>query len=91
MPRQRVRMRRAEAVPDGDGKRHCAACGDFIDPIDWCGWCKTATRDLRLATGDPTAEAACSTHQRPRKRADAAFCNGVCRSWHRSTFMSAIR
>lgn len=56
----------AEAVKHSDGKRHCASCGDFIDPIDWCLDC--------------TPEGACSKHPRLRKRADAAFCDAACRS-----------
>lgn len=65
--RNRFATRQAsEAVDHGDGKRHCAWCGDCIDPIDWCLDCK--------------APAACTTHPRPRRRADAAFCDDGCRS-----------
>lgn len=27
-----------------------------------CAWCRTATLNLRAATGDPTAESACTEH-----------------------------
>lgn len=69
--RNRYASRQAEtAVIHGDGTRHCAWCGDHIDPIDWCGNCK--------------ADAACATsggpHRRLRKRADAAFCDAGCRT-----------
>jgi hypothetical protein len=76
--RPRVHLRRAEAVLNPDGQRHCAACGDFIDPVDWCGRCREAQQPCK------------APHRRLRKRADAAFCGGVCRAWHRSTFMSAL-
>ncbi|MBQ1166042.1 hypothetical protein KBZ21_49475, partial [Streptomyces sp. A73] len=60
-----------QAVVHGDGTRHCAWCGDNIDPIDWCLDCQ------RL-------QAPCATgggyHRRLRKRADAAFCDHRCRT-----------
>jgi hypothetical protein len=69
--KNRYVTRQAEtAVVHGDGTRHCAWCGDHIDPIDWCGNC--------------TADAPCGTnggpHRRLRKRADAAFCDSGCRT-----------
>lgn len=69
--RNRYASRRAEtAVIHGDGTRHCAWCGDHIDPIDWCGNC---TEGAPCATqGGP--------HRRLRKRSDAAFCDAGCRS-----------
>lgn len=69
--RNRYATRTAEtAVDHGDGKRHCAWCGDCIDPIDWCPNC---TADTPCATsGGP--------HRRLRKRADAAFCDTGCKS-----------
>lgn len=58
------------AVEQGDGKRHCAWCGDCIDPVDWCPNC---TADVPCGTnGGP--------HRRLRKRADAAFCDTGCKS-----------
>lgn len=60
-----------EALVDDDGTRHCACCGDFIDPIDWCGDCQ-ATKVPCAATGGP--------HRRLRKRVDAAFCDDGCRA-----------
>jgi hypothetical protein len=66
--RNRYASRQAEeAVIYGDGTRHCACCGDFIDPIDWCLNCQTK-------------QAPCGTHRRLRKRADAAFCDSGCRA-----------
>lgn len=67
----RFTKRRAEAVVDGEGKRQCAACGDYIDPIDWCSGCKRGE---------------CPAHPRLRKRADAAYCGDGCRSWDYSTW-----
>lgn len=69
--RNRYARRLAEtAVIHGDGTRHCAWCGDYIDPINWCGEC--------------TPKAPCATkggpHRRLRKRADAAFCDSGCRT-----------
>lgn len=69
--RNRYASRRPEeAIVNDDGTRHCACCGDFIDPIDWCGAC--------------TPEAPCATtggpHRRLRKRSDAAFCDAGCRA-----------
>ncbi|GKQ35152.1 hypothetical protein [Streptomyces sp. A012304] len=62
------------AVIHGDGTRHCAWCGDYIDPIDWCPDC--------------TPEAPCATqggpHRRLRKRSDAAYCDPGCKSADRS-------
>lgn len=74
MSSPRFSIPRAEAVVDGDGKRHCANCGDFIDPIDWCLSCQR--------TGEPC----CRRHTPMRKRSDAAFCDQSCRSHHRYTF-----
>jgi hypothetical protein len=65
---------RAKTIPDPEGRR-CAQCGDFIDPIDWCLGCQTA----QAPCGRP--------HRRLRKRADAAFCNDGCRTWHRSSYI----
>lgn len=73
-------MRRTEAVVHGDGTRHCAWCGDYIDPIDWCLGCQRA---------DPPTP--CETpHRRLRKRADAAYCNAACASADK-TDLVAIR
>jgi hypothetical protein len=73
--RNRYASRPAEtAVIHGDGTRHCAWCGDYIDPLDWCGAC---TENAPCATtGGP--------HRRLRKRSDAAFCDGSCRSAYRN-------
>ncbi|MGW3427991.1 hypothetical protein ACWDHW_08540 [Streptomyces melanosporofaciens] len=73
--RNRYATRRAsEAVIHGDGTRHCAWCGDFIDPIDWCPDC---TSDAPCATqGGP--------HRRLRKRSDAAYCDAGCKAADRS-------
>lgn len=67
-------MARSEAVHDERGRRHCAMCGDFIDPIDWCGHCQEN-------------QAPCGLHKRLRLRSDAAFCGTECRQLNRSTFM----
>jgi hypothetical protein len=67
-------LSRAEAVLDEDGKRHCANCGDFIDPIDWCLDCK--------ANSAPC----CPRHTPLRKRSDAAFCDAACRGHHRASY-----
>jgi len=69
-----VHMARAVAVVIG-GQRHCAHCGDFIDPVDWCGLCQ---RD-----GRPCGQ----SHKRARLRADAAFCNSACRAEYRASFI----
>ncbi|NUP15453.1 MAG: hypothetical protein HOZ81_04985 [Streptomyces sp.] len=70
--RNRYARRRAEtAVIHGDGTRHCAWCGDYIDPIDWCGDCTTEDGPCRLRGGP---------HRRLRKRSDAAFCDAECRA-----------
>ena len=53
-------------VTHSDGTRHCAWCGDYIDPIDWCPDCQTK-------------QAPCGTHRRLRKRVDAAYCDAECR------------
>jgi hypothetical protein len=74
MATQSFSMRRAEAVVDATGKRHCANCGDYIDPIDWCPDCQK--------TGVPC----CPRHKPLRKRSDAAFCDASCRSYHRSSY-----
>lgn len=63
----------AQAIVYGDGTRHCNQCGAHIDPIDWCGECQTAGAPC-VTTGGP--------HRRLRKRSDAAFCDGECRSAH---------
>jgi len=68
-----VRLARATAVVHGDGKRHCAQCGDYIDPVDWCPGCRTGKL--------------CGTHKAVRKRADAAFCDGACRSEYRNSYI----
>jgi hypothetical protein len=75
MSRATFHLRRAEALPDPDHPegRLCAFCGDVIDPIYYCGDCANP-------------DAACTVHRRPRKRADAAFCNEICRKAHRDTF-----
>jgi hypothetical protein len=70
-----VRLARATAIVDGDGKRHCAQCGDFIDPIDWC--------PRGCASGKPCV----SAHKAVRKRADAAFCNRWCRFEYRNSYI----
>lgn len=67
---------RAVAQIDPDGKRRCAYCGDFIDPIGYCGYCQ----------GVYDQGAPCAIHKRPRLRADAAFCNKVCRAAHRDSW-----
>lgn len=73
-------MSKAEAVVHDDGTRHCAWCGDYIDPIDWCPSCQR--------TDPPTP---CGTaHRRLRKRADAAYCDESCRSADKSD-LAAIR
>ncbi len=69
-----LRLARATAVVHGDGKRHCAQCGDFIDPIDWC------PRGCR--TGTP-----CGSHKKVRKRHDAAFCDAGCRAEYRNSYV----
>lgn len=70
--RNRYASRRPEeAVIDGDGTRHCACCGDHIDPIDWCRDCQAGKAPC-ATTGGP--------HRRLRKRSDAAFCDDGCRS-----------
>ncbi|NUP52295.1 MAG: hypothetical protein HOW97_33980 [Catenulispora sp.] len=76
--RNRYATRRAvEAIVYGDGTRHCNWCGDYIDPIDWCGDCKHGGKPC-ATTGGP--------HRRLRKRADAAFCDSECRSsYHNDT------
>ncbi|MFH8751059.1 hypothetical protein ACH4GK_32040 [Streptomyces rimosus] len=61
----------AQAVVRADGTRHCAWCGDYIDPIDWCDDCQRA--------GAPCATRG-GPHRRLRKRSDAAFCDHRCRS-----------
>ncbi|MFI2349736.1 hypothetical protein ACH492_22315 [Streptomyces sp. NPDC019443] len=73
--RNRYATRQAEtAVIHGDGTRHCAWCGDFIDPIDWCPDC---TKDTPCGvSGGP--------HRRLRKRSDAAYCDDGCRASDRS-------
>jgi hypothetical protein len=68
-----IHLGRESAVIDG-GKRRCANCGDYIDPIDWCAGC---------AGGTPCRK----PHRRVRKRADAAYCNGACRANRRYTFI----
>lgn len=70
--RNRYATRQAETAvvnPD-DPRRHCAWCGDFIDPIDWCSNCQGR-------------QAPCGAHPRLRKRADAAFCDSGCRAAYR--------
>jgi hypothetical protein len=69
-----TKISRAQAVIDGDGKRHCAWDGDYIDPIDWCSLCASGT-----SCGRP--------HKRLRLRADAAFCGPGCRAAHRASFI----
>ncbi|MFF7411593.1 hypothetical protein [Streptomyces lydicus] len=59
--------RPSQAVLREDGTRHCAWCGDYIDPIDWCANCQCW-------------QAPCGPHRRLRKRADTAFCDASCRS-----------
>lgn len=73
MTRTGFHMARAEALPDPDHPdgRLCAFCGDVIDPIFYCNGCQAGS---------------CLTHRSPHKRADAAFCNDVCRKAHRDTF-----
>jgi hypothetical protein len=68
-----LRLVRAIAVVDGDGKRRCAHCGDYIDPVDWCAECRS---------GKP-----CGVHKTVRKRDDAAFCNAACRSERRNSYI----
>lgn len=66
--RNRYATRQAsQAVVREDGTRHCAWCGDYIDPIDWCSDCQDR-------------QAPCGPHRRLRKRADAAFCDHRCRA-----------
>lgn len=76
--RNRYASRRAEeAVVHADGTRHCAYCGDHIDPADWCATCQEGKRPC-AETGGP--------HRRLRKRADAAFCDSGCRgAYHHDT------
>ena len=64
---------RLEAVVDGQGRRECAECGDYIDPKDWCAGCIKA----KGPCGAP--------HTRDRKRADAAYCDSSCRARRRNT------
>jgi hypothetical protein len=64
-----------DAEPEGDGKRHCQTCGDFIDPIDWCPYCRK--------DGEPCRR----PHTSLRKRSDAKFCDDGCRSEYRSSFI----
>jgi hypothetical protein len=71
-----VRLVRATAVVDGAGKRHCAQCGDYIDPIDWC--------PQGCRTGKPCGG---GLHNAVRKRVDAAFCNGACRAEYRNSYI----
>jgi hypothetical protein len=73
MSRATFHLLRAVALPDPDDPdgRLCAFCGDGIDPVSYCPPCRTGS---------------CDTHRRPRKRADAAFCNDTCRKAHRDTF-----
>jgi hypothetical protein len=73
--RNRYASRPAEtAVIYSDGTRHCAWCGDHIDPIDWCLDC--APNVPCASTGGP--------HRRLRKRSDAAFCDSSCRTAYRN-------
>ena len=66
-----------EAIVHDDGTRHCNWCGDFIDPIDWCGWCQHYKAPCARNDGP---------HRRLRKRADAAFCDRRCRTaFHNDT------
>lgn len=70
--RNRYAGRRAEeAIVHDDGTRHCACCGDFIDPVDWCLDCRTSKAPCATAGGP---------HRRLRKRSDAAFCDTGCRA-----------
>lgn len=63
-----------QAVVREDGTRHCAWCGDYIDPIDWCPDC---TKGIPCgARGGP--------HRRLRKRSDAAYCDAGCKAADRS-------
>lgn len=68
-----------EAVIHGDGTRHCAWCGDHIDPVDWCPSCSAKPPK------------ACRAHRRLRKRSDAAYCNAACRSADNSNLASIRR
>ncbi|THA72477.1 hypothetical protein E6R60_26465 [Streptomyces sp. A0642] len=69
-----TRRRPATAVIDDDGARHCAWCGDFIDPVNWCPDC---TPDTPCATsGGP--------HRRLLRRADAAYYDSGCKAADRS-------
>lgn len=69
-----VHIPRAEALLI-DGRRRCAYCGDFIDPVDYCASCQE--------NGSPCLR----PHKRLRLRADAAFCNPACRAAWRATFI----
>lgn len=73
--RPSVHIPRQKAVIHGDGTRHCAQCGDYIDPKDWCLDCIKAGKPCR------------APHTRLCKRADAAFCDGGCKAFHRSTYI----
>lgn len=71
----RVSLARQRPEFDGQGRRVCAQCGDFVDPKDWCPACVAANGPC----GKP--------HRRDRKRADAAFCDDACRALRRSSFI----
>lgn len=70
-----LHLRRAAPVVDDDGRRQCASCGAFIDPIDWCADCQSG--------GKPCGTA----HRHLRKQATAAFCDAACRSRHRTSYV----
>jgi hypothetical protein len=72
--KRRFSLPRDEAVIHGNGTRHCANCGDYIDPIDWCFECQKANAPC----GRP--------HRRLRKRTDAAYCDSRCRAHSRYTY-----
>lgn len=71
-----LHLARAEAVPTPGPQmttvRRCASCGGEIDPIDYCVQCSVG---------------GCSVHKRPRKRADAAFCDKLCKARYRDSFI----
>ena len=81
--RNRYATRRAEtAVIHGDGTRHCAWCGDYIDPIDWCLDCQAIEKPCATEGGP---------HRRLRKRSDAAYCDDGCRAADRSDREGSLR
>lgn len=77
MSRARVSLSRLGASAPAT-KRRCNHCGDFIDPADWCGSCQKLGKPCATSGGP---------HERLFKRADAEYCDAVCRAARRSTFI----